>query len=80
VLQDKLDKSLYVGFSSNLKQRIADHLSSKGGYTRHKNNWQLIYFEGYLNKKDALSREKFLKSGSGRRYLNKQLNNFLKAL
>ncbi len=35
------------------------------------------YYEAYLNKMDAIGREKFLKSGSGRRYINKQLKNYL---
>ena len=37
----------------------------------------LIYFEGYLVKEDALGREKFLKSGSGYKYLHKQLKHYL---
>ncbi|MCK5320520.1 GIY-YIG nuclease family protein [Candidatus Parcubacteria bacterium] len=42
-----------------------------------KNNWKLIYYEAYIEKRDAIGREKFLKSGSGRKYLNKQLRNYL---
>jgi len=38
---------------------------------------KLIYFEAYLNQSDALGREKFLKSGSGHRFIKKQLNNYL---
>ena len=72
------DKSFYIGFTENLKQRISDHQSGKGGKTtRSKSNWKLIYFECYLNKFDALGREKFLKGGSGRKYLKKQLNHYL---
>jgi len=45
--------------------------------TKFKKNWKLIYFEAYLNKKDALGREKFLKEGSGRKYMKKQLKHYL---
>ena len=38
-----------------------------------------MYAELYLNKSDALGREKFLKSGSGHRFLKNQLRNHLKA-
>jgi len=33
--------------------------------------------EGYLDKKDAMGREEFLKSGSGRKFLKKQITNYL---
>jgi len=73
-----LDKSLYIGYSSNLKQRISDHMNGRGGKTtKIKKNWKLIYYEAYLNMDDALGREKFLKSGSGRKYIKKQLKNYL---
>jgi len=41
--------------------------------------WKLIYAEAYLHKDDAMGREKFLKSGSGRKFLKKQLKNYLLA-
>ena len=71
------NKGLYIGFTTNIKQRYQDHISGKGGFTQRYKNWKLIYFEGYKDKKDALNREKFLKGGSGRKYINKQLKNFL---
>ena len=78
VLECQEDKSFYIGYTENLKQRWKDHLSGKGCRTTSlKKNWKLIYLEGYLVKKDALGREKFLKGGSGRKYLNKQLKNYL---
>ncbi|MFA5652430.1 MAG: GIY-YIG nuclease family protein [Candidatus Paceibacterota bacterium] len=77
ILQNK-DKSLYIGYSSNLKQRIKDHLDGKGGRTtKNKIDWKLIYYEAYLDKGDATCREIFLKSGSGRRFINKQLRQYL---
>lgn len=78
VLQNQNDKSFYIGYTNNLKRRIMEHQNSKGGRTTSlKKNWQLIYFEGYLNKDDAIGREKFLKGGSGKKYLYKQLAHFL---
>ncbi len=78
LLENNNDKSWYIGSTSNLKQRIKDHQSGSGSRTtRLKKDWKLIYFEGYVNKLDAIGREKFLKSGSGRRYLKKQLQNHL---
>ncbi len=39
--------------------------------------WQLIYYEAYLNQADALGRERYLKSGAGRRFLKAQLRHYL---
>lgn len=78
ILENQDDKSFYIGYTQNLKQRIKEHLSSRGcRTTKLKKNWKLIYFEGYIEKKDATGREKFLKGGSGRKYLNKQLKYYL---
>ncbi len=74
VLENQNDQSLYIGFTTNLKQRMEDHTSGKGSRTtKIKSNWKLIYFESYRNRDDAIGREKFLKGGSGRKYLKKQL-------
>jgi len=79
LLQCENDKSWYIGATSDLKRRLLEHQSGKGGRTtKLKHNWKLIYFEGYINKDDAFGREKFLKSGSGHKFLKKQLSNFLK--
>lgn len=78
LLQCHNDKSWYIGFTSDLKKRITEHQGRYGCRTTSmKNDWRLIYHETYLNKLDALGREKFLKSESGRVYLKKQLKNFL---
>jgi putative endonuclease len=77
VLENQVDKSLYIGYSADLRQRILDHNAGKGGKTTSaKRNWCIIYYESYLLQSDALGREKFLKVGSGRKYLYKQLANY----
>jgi len=72
------DKSWYIGYSVNLKQRVERHNKGDGARTTsRKKNWKLIYYEAYLDERDAKGRERFLKSGSGRRFLKKQLSHFL---
>ncbi len=73
VLRSLKDKGLYIGYSENLRQRIKEHNRGKNSSTRNRRPLRLIYYEAYLEKGDALGREKFLKSGSGRKFLNKQL-------
>ena len=80
LLENQKDKSWYIGFTTNLKQRLKDHQKKRSSYTSKKETWKLIYAEMYLDKFDALGREKFLKSGSGRKFLKNQLKNYLTAL
>lgn len=78
LLECRDDKSWYIGFTSDLRKRLDAHLSRKGARTtKRKKNWKLIYCEGYIDIKDAQGRERFLKSGSGRRFLKKQLVHYL---
>ena len=76
VIESLSSKRLYIGYSVDLRTRIRDHNWNRNRSTAHKGPWKLIYYEAYLIKKDALGREKFLKSGSGRRYINKQLKHY----
>jgi putative endonuclease len=74
LLENNLNKRWYIGYTSDLKRRINEHNNSKGGKTTKQGlSWTLIYYEAYLNKNDANGREIFLKSGSGHRFIKKQL-------
>ena len=69
------DGRLYIGYSSNLKERIEAHKQGKGNWTkRHK--WELVYYEAYKAKDDAKKREQQLKkSGQARRWLKERIAN-----
>ena len=78
LLECQDDKSWYIGYTENVEARLSRHNSGTGARTTGlKKNWKLIYYEAYILKSDALGREKFLKSGSGRIYLKKQLRYYL---
>jgi putative endonuclease len=78
VIENDQDRSWYIGFTTNFKNRILEHNAGKSPYTSRKaGKWKIIYAECYLSKKDALGREEFLKSGSGRRFLKNQLKDYL---
>jgi putative endonuclease len=78
LLENKNDRSWYIGYTSDLHKRVKEHQAGYGSQTTsRKIGWILIYCEGYLNKQDAEGRERFLKSGSGRKFLKKQLINYL---
>jgi putative endonuclease len=77
ILQSKKDGDLYTGFTNDLKRRIYEHNAGKNISTSYRKPLKLIYYEAYLDKEDALGRELFLKSGSGHRFIKKQLTHYL---
>ena len=77
VLQSESDDGWYIGYSTDLRRRLKEHQAGKSFATSYRGPWRLIYYEAYLEEADALGREKFLKSGAGRRFLKKQLHHYL---
>ena len=49
-----MDNEIYIGYSNNLKRRFVEH--NRGGRV-----WELMYYEAYKARKDAMLREKRLK-------------------
>ena len=78
VLYSFKDNKLYIGYTTNIERRVAEHLLGKVISTKHRLPLQLIYYESYVEKQDAKGREKFLKGGSGHKYLKKQLFHFFR--
>jgi len=77
VLQSESDDGLYIGFTVDLRRRLKEHQAGKAFATSYRGPWQLIYYEAYREEEDALGRERYLKSGGGRRFLKSQLKNYL---
>jgi putative endonuclease len=68
----------YIGFTPDKPEnRLFKHNKGKMRSTKSYIPYRLIYYEAYLNRSDALGREKFLKSGAGRTFLKKQLKKYL---
>ena len=67
VLFSLKDKKLYTGFSTNLERRIFYHNHGLNQSTKNRRPLILIFHEDYINKNDALRREKYLKTSSGKR-------------
>ena len=76
VLHSESDQGLYIGFSADLRRRLAGHRQGLAFATSFRGPWQLIYYEAYFQKEDALGREQFLKSGGGRRFMKNQLKHY----
>ncbi|MBP3209824.1 MAG: GIY-YIG nuclease family protein [Oscillospiraceae bacterium] len=56
------DDSLYCGWTTDLEGRIAAHNNGTGAkYTKSRRPVELVYFEEYENRHEALSREWHIK-------------------
>jgi putative endonuclease len=77
VLHSEKDKNFYTGYTQDINNRLKQHNSGKVDSTRNRRPLKLIYWEGCLNQKDALHREKYLKTAWGKRYLKTRLKNYL---
>ena len=77
LLQSKKNKRWYAGCASDLRKRFKKHNDDKVAATKGRGPFSLIYYKACLNKKDAFAREKYLKSGMGKRYLRNRLKRFL---
>jgi putative endonuclease len=73
VLHSDKDAGLYIGYSTDLRKRLLEHKTGMAFATSYRAPWKLVYYEAYADSADAKGREVFLKSGSGRRFLMKQL-------
>jgi putative endonuclease len=73
VLQSIKYNSLYIGFTLNLNKRFSEHNKGLSKATKPYVPYKLIFYEVFLNKKDAKHREVYLKSGWGFRSIKKLL-------
>jgi len=78
-IQSKKYKKIYVGYTNNLQKRFKMHNSGKIFSTKPYKPFELIYYEAYQNKEDALERERFLKLGWGKNYLKRVLKHYFSA-
>ena len=67
---------IYVGQTDDLKRRFAEHNAKKNIATKYYAPFNLVYYEAYISKKDALIRENMLKhKGSSIGHLKRRLAN-----
>jgi putative endonuclease len=73
VLKSKKDGKLYIGFTNDLKKRIIEHNTGQVESTRTRLPLELIYYEACRKKEKAIEREKYFKTGFGRRFLKNRI-------
>ncbi|MBN1338323.1 MAG: GIY-YIG nuclease family protein [Bacteroidales bacterium] len=70
VLYSRGFNKIYIGYTGNLEQRLLSHneLAVKGWTIRYR-PWELLFYERYASKSEAMHREKQLKSYQGRLHI-----------
>ena len=63
----------YVGGTSDLKQRLAEHNAGKSPYTSKYVPWKLVTYVAFSDEQRAEPFERYLKSGSGHAFARKRL-------
>ena len=77
VLLSEKDNRYYTGYTKDLKLRFKQHKMGLAESTKNRRPLKLIYFEACLSQKDALHREKYLKTHYGKMFLGNRLKSYL---
>jgi putative endonuclease len=73
VLKSLKDNNYYIGFTDNLKKRYIEHSKGSVEATKNRRPVKLVYYEACLIKEKAVAREKYFKTGFGRRFLKNRI-------
>ena len=77
VIRSESSNKIYIGQTRDLDNRVDQHNDPNNDFSKftkqNKGPWSLVYKEEFATRKEALIREKYLKSSRGRHYLKKFL-------
>lgn len=73
ILKSKKDGKMYTGLTNDLRKRLLQHNNGQSIHTKGRGPFEVIYYEACLLEEKARSRELYLKSGMGKRYLKNRL-------
>ena len=81
ILKSRKDKkTLYTGYTSDLRKRFKEHNLGLVGWSKLKRPWQIVYYEAYASRQDAQKREENLKlRAKAHRQLLNRIKNCLEA-
>jgi len=74
VMESAKDHQWCTGVTADLRTRMASHLKGQVRSTSHRRPLRLVYYEACISDADARRRERYLKSGKGKRYLQQRLS------
>ena len=73
VLKSEADGKLYIGWTDDLRFRLSKHNKGQVPATASRMPLKLVYYEACINKKLAIAREKYFKTGYGRNFLKSRI-------
>jgi putative endonuclease len=73
VLLSHKDNKHYIGYTRNLRLRLQKHVNGGVESTKNRRPLDLVYFEACGSKELAIKREKYFKTGFGRRFLKSRI-------
>ena len=77
VLKSEKDGNFYIGYTSDLRNRVDMHNTGRVQSTKLRRPLRLVYYEACLQQEDALHRERYLKTTYGHRYIRNRLRHYL---
>jgi putative endonuclease len=69
----KWPEQTYIGFTHNLKNRLATHNAGRSPHTSKFAPWQLEFYGAFRRPEKAMDFERYLKSHSGKAFASKRL-------
>lgn len=73
VLKSEKDEKRYYGFTKDIKRRLLEHNNGEVTATKSRRPLTLVYYENVETITDARKREKYFKSGFGRKYIDNKI-------
>lgn len=78
VLRSMKDSNFYIGYTTNLHQRLTSHINGNSKATEPRRPFILLFCEYYYSKHDATRRERYFKTTIGKKMLRLILKDSLK--
>jgi predicted GIY-YIG superfamily endonuclease len=73
ILRSSKDNNLYIGSTDDIDRRLNEHNSGKSDSTRSRRPFIIEAFIAVKDKSKAIELELYLKTGSGKAFLNKRI-------
>jgi len=80
VLKSRVSKKSYIGKTNNMSRRIKEHNVGKNIFTKRYLPWDLVYYEEFMSEKEAINKEKYYKSHTGRNKLKVIFNKYYRII
>lgn len=74
ILKSTERRKTYTGYTNDLTRRLHEHNAGRVPFTRRFHPWRVIYTETVGDEQEAKKRERYWKSGAGRRNIRRVLN------